>query len=49
MAITAIFETHIHADFMSGARELADRLGGIDIHASGEEDASYGFEVQHEA
>lgn len=28
VAITHVFETHIHADFMSGARELVDRLGG---------------------
>ena len=28
MAITHVFETHIHADFLSGARELVDRLGG---------------------
>lgn len=27
VAITHIFETHNHADFMSGARELAHRLG----------------------
>ena len=25
--ITAIAETHIHADYVSGARELADRVG----------------------
>lgn len=28
VTITRVFETHIHADFMSGARELVDRLGG---------------------
>ena len=28
LAITHVFETHIHADFMSGARELVERLGG---------------------
>lgn len=28
MAITHVFETHIHADFLSGARELVERLGG---------------------
>ncbi|MCA9117867.1 MAG: MBL fold metallo-hydrolase, partial [Planctomycetaceae bacterium] len=26
VSITHVFETHIHADFMSGARELVDRL-----------------------
>ncbi len=38
VAITQIFETHIHADFMSGARELSHRLGEIPIcvsHAGG--------------
>lgn len=28
LSITHVFETHIHADFMSGARELVARLGG---------------------
>lgn len=46
LAITHIFETHVHADFMSGARELAARLGGTArICASGAGDAEYGFEV----
>lgn len=46
VAITHIFETHIHADFMSGARELADRLGSAKIFASGEGDPTYGFSVE---
>lgn len=47
LAITHIFETHIHADFMSGARELADRLGShAKIFASGEEDTDYDFDVE---
>lgn len=46
VAITHIFETHIHADFMSGARELKDRLGSAKIYASGEGDAKYDFEVE---
>ena len=46
VAITHIFETHIHADFMSGSRELAARLGSASIFASGEGDAKYDFEVQ---
>jgi hydroxyacylglutathione hydrolase len=29
LRITAIAETHIHADYLSGGRELAERLGGI--------------------
>ncbi|MDQ8181063.1 MBL fold metallo-hydrolase [Pelagicoccus sp. SDUM812005] len=47
LAIRDIFETHIHADFMSGARELASRLGGaVPIRVSGEGGASYGFGVE---
>jgi hydroxyacylglutathione hydrolase len=46
VTITHIFETHIHADFMSGARELERRLGSATIYASGEGKASYDFEVQ---
>lgn len=45
VAITHVFETHIHADFMSGARELVDRVGTAQLCASGEGDASYDFEV----
>lgn len=43
LAITHIFETHIHADFMSGARELADRLGNARIFVSRESEPEYGF------
>lgn len=46
VVITHILETHIHADFMSGSRELASQLGSADIYASGEGDAEYDFEVQ---
>lgn len=46
LAITHIFETHIHADFMSGSRELAGRLGNAEIYASREEQAEYGFSTQ---
>lgn len=44
-AITHVFDTHIHADFMSGSRELADRLGlGAEgLCLSGEGGADYGF------
>lgn len=46
VSITHVFETHIHADFMSGARELVERCkGSAKIHASVEGGASYGFEV----
>lgn len=45
LAITHVFETHIHADFMSGARELVDRLGGqAKLYVSTEGGAEYGFE-----
>ncbi|MEO9590166.1 MBL fold metallo-hydrolase [Rhodopirellula bahusiensis] len=46
VSITHIFETHIHADFMSGARELEQRVGSAKIYASGEGNASYQFPVQ---
>lgn len=44
LAITHTVETHIHADFVSGCRELADRTGTTEIHLSVEGGASYGFE-----
>jgi hydroxyacylglutathione hydrolase len=44
VTITHIFETHIHADFMSGACELADRVGNARICASAEGGAEYGFD-----
>jgi len=34
LAITHVFETHIHADLVSGARELCSRLPGAKIFAS---------------
>src|SRR6056297_2080475 len=46
LAITHIFETHIHADFMTGSRELAGRLGNAEIYASREGQAEYGFSTQ---
>jgi hydroxyacylglutathione hydrolase len=45
VTITHIFETHIHADFMSGSRELASRCkGSARIHLSIEGDSTYDFE-----
>ncbi len=35
LRITAVAETHIHADFLSGARELAEQLGST-LYLSGE-------------
>jgi hydroxyacylglutathione hydrolase len=45
LTITHAIETHIHADFVSGARELAARSGTAKVVASVEGDASYGFSV----
>jgi hydroxyacylglutathione hydrolase len=46
LSITHIFETHIHADLVSGARELCARVGSAKIYASGEGDARYGFDLE---
>lgn len=46
VTITHLFETHIHADFMSGSRELQKRLGSAKIYASGEANAEYDFDVE---
>jgi hydroxyacylglutathione hydrolase len=43
LSITHVLETHIHADYVSGARELADRTGA-GIYLSREGGARYGFE-----
>src|SRR5437762_12944226 len=44
VAIKHIFETHIHADLVSGSRELCARLESAKIFVSHEGGASYGFE-----
>jgi len=44
LSITHIFETHIHADLVSGARELYARVESAKIFVSGEGDAQYDFE-----
>ncbi len=42
LRITAVAETHIHADFLSGARELAERTGAtLYLSDNGGEDWSY--------
>lgn len=44
VAITHIFETHIHADLVSGARELEARVESAKLFLSHEGDAGYDFE-----
>src|SRR5262249_37152322 len=46
VVITHIFETHIHADLVSGSRELCARLETAKIYASGEGGAQYGFDPE---
>ena len=43
VSITHIFETHIHADLVSGARELCARVDSAKIYVSQEGGAKYGF------
>ena len=47
MTITAVTETHIHADYLSGTRELAEATGAT-AYVSGEggDDWQYGFEAE---
>lgn len=42
LRITAVAETHIHADFLSGARELAERTGAK-LYLSDEGDADWKY------
>jgi hydroxyacylglutathione hydrolase len=44
VSLTHIFETHIHADLVSGARELCSRAESAKIFVSHEGGAHYGFE-----
>jgi hydroxyacylglutathione hydrolase len=46
LTITHAVETHIHADFVSGSRELAARTGTARVYASVEGGAHYGFAVE---
>jgi hydroxyacylglutathione hydrolase len=47
MKITHITETHIHADFLSGSRELA-AVTGAKIYLSNEGPAEWQYEFEHE-
>lgn len=43
LKITAVAETHIHADFLSGARELAEKVGAR-VYVSDEGDADWKYQ-----
>lgn len=46
MTITHIFETHIHADFLAGSRELA-KLTGAELYLSDEGGKGWEYEFPH--
>ena len=46
LTITHALETHVHADFVSGTRELCDRTGTARPHLSVEGGAEYGFKFE---
>jgi hydroxyacylglutathione hydrolase len=46
MTITHIFETHIHADFLAGSRELA-KLTGAELYLSDEGGKEWVYEFPH--
>ncbi|GAB3269283.1 MBL fold metallo-hydrolase [Sinomonas notoginsengisoli] len=47
MKIVAVTETHIHADYLSGSRELAAATGArLYVSGEGGEDWQYGFEAE---
>ena len=48
LRIAHVTETHIHADFLSGARELAQRTGAT-LHLSDEGDNDWKYQFASEA
>jgi len=46
LQIVAAAETHIHADFVSGSRELADHVGAM-LHLSNAGPAEWKYDVSH--
>ncbi len=46
LSVTHIFETHIHADLMSGARELCAQVDSAKIFASHDGGARCGFDTE---
>ncbi|MEV4901429.1 MBL fold metallo-hydrolase [Citricoccus sp. NPDC055426] len=47
MSITAVTETHIHADYLSGSRELAAATGAtLSVSAEGGPDWQYAFDAE---